>query len=96
MTQSRNIAFVLLAGLSLVLVASAAGQNQDAGRRQSEQFFKQNDKNNDGRLTRGEFPERVRNLFDRVDANTDGAVTLAEDVAFRAARATRRSLIWPT
>lgn len=91
MTQSRGIAFVLLAGLSLVLVAPAAGQNQDAARRQAEQFFKQNDKNNDGRLTRGEFPERVRNLFDRVDTNTDGAVTLAEDVAYRAARATRRS-----
>lgn len=91
MTQSRGIAFVLLAGLSLVLVAPAAGQNQDAARRQAEQFFKQNDKNNDGRLTRGEFPERVRNLFERVDTNTDGAVTLAEDVAYRAARATRRS-----
>jgi Ca2+-binding EF-hand superfamily protein len=36
------------------------------------------DGNNDGRLDRGEVPERFQGLFDRSDANKDGALTRDE------------------
>ena len=36
------------------------------------------DRNNDGRLDRGEVPERFQGLFDRSDANKDGALTRDE------------------
>ena len=56
---------------------------------QAEQFFRRYDANNAGKLSREEFPERGRPLFDRIDTNKDGFVTLEEDKAFRAARAQR-------
>ena len=36
------------------------------------------DRNADGRLDRAEVPERYQGLFDRADANTDGALTRDE------------------
>ncbi len=65
--------------IALLLAARCLAQ-------QAERFFKEHDRNNDGKLSREEFPQRLRRLFDRIDTNGDGAITLAEDKAFRAAR----------
>jgi len=59
---------------------------QRIAKRQTEAFFARNDRNKDGKLTRDELPAGARRMFDRVDADKDGAITPAEDTAFRAAR----------
>lgn len=46
--------------------------------------FERRDVNGDRRLSRREFP--LKHLFDEVDSNQDGWVTLKEDIAFRRAR----------
>ncbi|MEW6357669.1 MAG: alpha/beta hydrolase fold domain-containing protein [Planctomycetota bacterium] len=56
---------------------------------QAEQFFKRNDRDNDGKLSRDEFPEQFKRMFDRIDANKDGFITIEEDKAFRQARGQR-------
>jgi Ca2+-binding EF-hand superfamily protein len=45
------------------------------------------DKNEDGKLVRGEVPERFQGLFDRVDANKDGSLTREEIKTSAAAQA---------
>ena len=45
--------------------------------------FRNWDKNGDGKLTRDELPEPLRQNFDRVDTNHDGFITPDEDEAFR-------------
>jgi hypothetical protein len=54
-----------------------------------QEFFRQNDRNNDGRLTRDEFPEAARRMFDRIDANGDDVVTKEEHTEFRRRRGAR-------
>ncbi len=66
--------------------ARQRNQRTEQAKRQSERFFRQNDRDKDGELSLTEFPERLRRLFDLVDANKDGVITLQEDIAFRAAR----------
>ncbi|MEO1970398.1 MAG: hypothetical protein ABGX07_02525 [Pirellulaceae bacterium] len=38
----------------------------------------QNDKNNDGKLSKDEVPERMQAIFGRADANNDGFLTKDE------------------
>ena len=75
------------AGLCVLVVAvlaASAAFAQDA----AERLFKQNDRNGDGKLSRQEFPAKLREkLFDRIDTNGDGQLTLEEDRAFRRGRA---------
>ena len=54
-----------------------------------EEFFRQNDRNGDGKLTREEFPQGVRQVFDRIDADDDGGVTQEEHARFRSTRMRR-------
>ena len=58
--------------------------------RGAQQFFRKNDRNGDGKLSREEFPERMRQMFARIDANKDGFLTLAEDASFRRSRQSRQ------
>lgn len=53
--------------------------------------FKSWDKDQDGFLTREEFPGNFgRGMFDRIDADGDGRISRTEDDAFRAARRNRQ------
>ena len=49
-------------------------------------FFRTNDKNGDGKLSREEYPERQRSVFRKIDADADGFATIEEDLAFRKSR----------
>ncbi len=52
---------------------------EGAGRGEfAERFFKQADKNNDGKISQDEAPERLKQHFSKFDANSDGAVDLDE------------------
>jgi len=42
------------------------------------EFFKRMDANNDGKISKEEAPERLKENFDRVDSNKDGAVSQDE------------------
>ena len=50
-------------------------------------FFERVDKNKDRKIAREEVPRAGRAFFDRIDTDGDGAITLAEDTAWRIARA---------
>ena len=83
----------LVAALCLVVgwgAVAGAGERPadatDAARQRSQQFIERHDRNKDGKLSRDELPEQARRMFDRVDANGDGTITVEEDAAFRAAR----------
>jgi len=76
----RNIPMkklILLLLACLTLTASGAPIS-------AEDFFKRNDRNGDGELTRDEFPEWAKSKFDVIDTNHDGFVTLDEMRAFLA------------
>jgi acetyl esterase/lipase len=61
-----------LAALSLILAASAQAQTP----------FDRFDANKDGKVTRDEVPERLRERFDAIDANKDGSITTEEQRAY--------------
>jgi acetyl esterase/lipase len=63
-------------------LASIASAQVRPGERTTE-FFRSQDKNQDGRLSRDELPDRLRANFDRVDADRDGFITPQEDATFR-------------
>ena len=59
---------------------------KDRLQQKAEQFFEKNDSDKDGKLSKDEFPSMFRAFFARVDRDSDGFVTLKEDVAFRLSR----------
>ena len=69
----------------LLITPPLFAQEQSENRNQSaaERFFARNDKNKDGKLSREEFPERQRRLFEQIDTDKDGFVTLEEDIFYR-------------
>ena len=83
----RALAFALAAALSAPAAPAADDRAAQLARRQTEEFFARNDRNQDGRITPDELPAGAKQMLGRVDADKDGAITKAEDAAFRAARA---------
>ena len=73
--MSRFPTFLALA-LSLMLAPADLAAQQSPN-------LKRLDRNNDGRITKDEFPERFRERFDQMDADGDGAVSDAEFAASR-------------
>ena len=71
---------VVCAGVALAHVGIYA-QADDALKRKVEGFFRNNDRDGDGYLSREEFP--FQRLFDRIDADKDGKITMEEDTTFR-------------
>ena len=71
--------------LAILITPPLFAQEQTSNRNQTaaENFLARNDKNKDGKLSREEFPERQRRLFNQIDTNKDGLVTLEEDVYYR-------------
>ena len=73
---------VCLTMASLFLVAAtSAAQEQSVDNRPSERFQRW-DSNDDGKLTRDELPVALRGNFNRVDADGDGFISVAEDNTF--------------
>jgi len=70
-------------------VTRERGQTAQTGQsieQRVKQYFAQNDSNKDGKLSRDEFPAPFRRVFDRIDADKNGQVTLEEDLAYRESR----------
>lgn len=76
-SQLTRTIFSLVLG-SLLLAALVGQAQQSRHRTAAIRFFKQNDKNDDDKLSRAEFPKRVLQLFEQIDANGDGFVDLDE------------------
>ena len=100
--KATRIAGWVLAALVLagVTVHGAEGEGKDRpapdareqqirqlAEKATKAFFERNDKNKDGKIARDEVPGGGQKIFDRIDANGDGAITPAEDTAWRMARA---------
>lgn len=79
-----SIALLLLAPLAFCTTAAAqpgGGRRQGPGGQGdafATRFFSRNDKNNDGKLTGDEIPERMKQNLQRLDANNDGAIQKSE------------------
>ena len=80
---------VIVPVVSICSEAKAA-ESGEAIRNKAEEFFRRNDRNKDGQLSRDEFPESARRLFDRIDTDKDGLITLEEDITYRRSRSSRR------
>lgn len=60
------------------LKAQAGGGDAPAGREAILRRLKEADANGDGKLSKDEAPERLKQVFDRIDANSDGQVEPGE------------------
>jgi len=67
-----------------------ATESGEAKRTKAEEFFRRNDRNKDGQLSRDEFPSGLSRLFDSIDTDKNGLITLEEDITYRRNRSSRR------
>ncbi len=75
--------FLVLLLIPLLIPTSASGQSKSP--------FDAWDKNGDGQLTKEELPPNARQNFEKADANSDGAISRAEDSTFRRRAAQRNN-----
>lgn len=84
MKKTATIATVLMFLLATTAMAQVDGKKRKGPARfggrdfNPERMLKNLDKNDDGKLEISEVPERMKERFDRVDANGDGFVDAAE------------------
>jgi len=80
-------------GMLFVVLFAAMGLADpvaDRARDEAEQFFRRHDADKDEKLSQNEFPERLKDLFKRIDTNKDGFIDLKEDATFRISRNPQR------
>ncbi|MEJ2704593.1 MAG: alpha/beta hydrolase fold domain-containing protein [Sedimentisphaerales bacterium] len=80
---------ILLVAIVLTAIQRPGVKAESAAnplRSKAEKFFVRRDKNRDGKLSRDEFPNRMSQLFDRIDTDKDGFVSLKEELVFRRLR----------
>lgn len=73
--------------LSIVVADLAIAQADGPIEKRAREVFQRRDTDRNGRLSRKEF--RPNQLFDQIDANKDGFITLKEDIDYRLARMKR-------
>ena len=81
MKRRLTCAFALLL-ISVAFAYQVSAQDVDRNRVKAEAMLKAEGANGDGKLSKEEF--RKEKLFDLIDSNKDGFVTVQEDVAYRA------------
>ena len=91
MTHPKVIAAPVLMTVALAMPAFAQQSGGLAER--IEEALRRNDKDQDGRLSRVEYPQPA--VFDRVDANGDGFVNREEALRYYSARFRGRSKLAP-
>ena len=85
--EKRSFLVMLVAIFAAGTGAVVAADEQNAEfEKRVKAFFRKNDKNGDGKLSREEYPQRQRSVFGKIDADDDGLATVAEDLAFRQKR----------
>jgi len=67
-----------------------ATESGEGIRTKADEFFRRNDRNKDGQLSRDEFPSGLSRLFDRIDTDKNGLINLEEDITYRRNRSSRR------
>lgn len=72
---------LIFIALSLPLSSTLAQQAPPAPAERAARMFENLDTNKDGKLSREEMPERLRENFSRVDTNSDGSISKEEHVA---------------
>ena len=80
-----SVSPVFLVALLFAISEDSFAQDRSAADK-AKQFVEKNDANDDGKLSFDEFPAGNRTLFNAIDRNKDGHLTVAEDSAFRANR----------
>jgi acetyl esterase/lipase len=85
-TSVFALAVASLCAIAVSLQTTEAMAQASQPTRAAQAFIQRNDKNNDGKLSKEEFPDRVRRMFPQVDTDKDGYVTVEEDTAFRQSR----------
>jgi acetyl esterase/lipase len=68
---------------AVMIVLNSAAPASAQQQPQQRDPFQRLDRDGDGKLSREELPEGLRNAFNRIDANGDGSISREEDRAFR-------------
>lgn len=84
--NARVLSFL---GIALIFSPTAFAQRDSPAAQAAKAMFRQRDADHDGKLTRNEFPQQNARLFDQIDKDKDGAISLQEDIDFRLTRARR-------